>query len=95
MALWHLVYVLPMFLGICALFPTLVFIEIMQKSFKTNNQFYTGIFQTAANLITFFGSPMIGKLSDRIGRNIPLAITMALQPAFMILLSYTNSLPFC
>ena len=92
MALWHLVYVLPMFLGICTLFPTLVFIEIMQKSFSTNNQFYTGIFQTATNLITFFGSPMIGKLSDRIGRNIPLAITMALQPAFMILLSYTNSM---
>ena len=93
MALWHLVYVLPMFLGICTLFPTLVFIEIMQKSFSTNNQFYTGIFKTAVNLITFFGSPMIGKLSDRIGRNIPVAITMTLQPVFMILLSFTNSMP--
>ena len=94
MASWHIVYVLPMLLGICALFPSLAFIEIMQKNFKTNNQFYTGVFQTSANLITFFGSPMLGKISDRIGRNVPLAITMGLQPVFMILLSYTNSMSF-
>ena len=88
MVAWQLVYTLPLLIGLSALLPIFAWISILNKNYSTDTQTVSAIVVTSINFITFFVSPLGGKLSDRIGRNVPLAITTAMMPAPLISLSF-------
>ena len=92
MVAWQLVYTLPLLIGLSTLLPIFAWISILNKNYGTDTQTVTAIVATCINFITFFVSPLGGKLSDKIGRNIPLAITTAMMPAPLISLSFHNEL---
>lgn len=93
MVSWYLVYPLCLLVGLCALLPSFALVTVVNKTYSTYTQTVQSIMLTCVQLITVFTSPFFGKLSDRIGRNIPLAFTTSLMPGTLIMISFYEQIP--
>ena len=92
MVAWQLVYTLTLLIGLSTLLPIFAWISILDKNYDTDTQTVSAIVITSINVITFFVSPLGGKLSDKIGRTVPLAMATAIMPVPLISLSFHNEL---
>jgi MFS family permease len=90
---WNVVYSLCLLVGLCALLSTTAMVVVVDKTYNSSTQTVQSVAQTCIQLLTIFAAPAFGKLSDKIGRNLPLAITAGLMPVTLVVLSFYEQLP--